>query len=152
MAIEAIDIARAIGRPGDDPIKNLNRVRNWTRFGLLKPIEDASGRAFKYDESAKLDAALIAELANIGISTNEIGPLLEHLKGSSPELFAPEFFKSKAKRTLLVLSRTHGGNVWNVSLRTPEELARYCARHLCSQYVIIDLENLRELLMGAAAA
>jgi len=148
----ASDIARRVRRgKHEDLVRVLNRIRNWTKFGLLKPVGEihpGGGRACQYSEGALLDAMIIQELVNAGLSAvSEVGQVLELIKSKVPRLFTSSFAKRESDQTLLILGKVYSGsNVTNVWLRSPAGFAELHAKRLCSLYYVIDLEKIRERL------
>ena len=60
------DIARRIREPGEELSAVIDRLRNWTKEGLIKPVGDRSpgtGRKRLYPERAIIDAAILSRLA-----------------------------------------------------------------------------------------
>jgi hypothetical protein len=147
----ATDIARRVRQDKEDLARVLNRIRNWTKFGLLTPIGElhpGGGRACQYDEGALLDAMILQELVNAGIPAVSVGPVLEQIKAELPQLFTAAFTKREGERLLILGKAYSGSNTINVWMRPPAELAKLVARHQCSLYYVIDLEKIRERLTG----
>lgn len=73
------EIARHIQRPGETLQVATDRVRNWSKEGLL-PVEGAKnpgrGRARIYTEEALLKAGLLNIITDVGIPTSRLVPTL----------------------------------------------------------------------------
>ena len=150
MPLLASDIARRLRQPGEDPVRVLNRIRNWTKFGLLTPAGEAhpgGGRACQYSDATLLDAMIIQELVNAGIPAVSVGSVLEQIKSDAPQLFGASFTKLH-DRTLLILGKAYSGsNAINVWLRSPTGFAKLAEKQSrCSLYYVIDIEKLRDRL------
>ncbi len=64
------DLAHQIARGNEDVDAVIARLRNWTKEGLLSPTGEknpGTGRARVYDQTAVLNAFVLAELTEIGI-------------------------------------------------------------------------------------
>jgi hypothetical protein len=75
MALAVSEIADRILAPGADKAALVERLRYWTREGLLSPIghkHPGTGRQRQYEESAVFVAAVLNVLANRGIQIGEI--------------------------------------------------------------------------------
>ncbi|UWU73052.1 hypothetical protein N2603_23395 [Bradyrhizobium huanghuaihaiense] len=141
------EIAERIGKPGEDQRVVGDRIRNWTREGLLKPIGEknpGTGRSRLYPEVALFEAIVLSAL------TESIGLQVVKVHGF-PEMFrhVREYFKSQSKsNTLLVIGRDSRGDAY-VSLTSPEKLGKYIAGSLTvDAHIVINLGQLRERLHG----
>jgi hypothetical protein len=70
------DIARRVRRDGEDIDVVLNRLRNWTKEGLLPPLGDkhpGAGKSRFYPQYAAVDAAVIGALAAAGVPAVRAG-------------------------------------------------------------------------------
>jgi DNA-binding transcriptional MerR regulator len=71
MALTVREIAdRIVRTPGVDKAALIERLRHWTREGLLTPIGDkhpGTGRQRQYNDSAVFDAAILNALADHGL-------------------------------------------------------------------------------------
>ena len=145
----ASDIAKRVRRGDEDPVRVLNRVRNWTKLGLLEPAGDAhpgGGRPCVYSEGALLDAMLLQELVDAGVDAVRAAPILEQIKRDAPNLFIASLTKLSNK-TLLVIGKEYSNSkVLNISLRSPDSLAKLASMHALSFFYIIDIERLRDRL------
>jgi DNA-binding transcriptional MerR regulator len=74
MALTVADIAELIRRPDADKAAVIERVRSWTKEGLLEPAGDrnpGTGRPRLYDESAAYDAAILNAMADLGLHVGQ---------------------------------------------------------------------------------
>jgi DNA-binding transcriptional MerR regulator len=64
------EMVERIARPGQDKAGLSERIRHWTREGLLNPIGErnpGTGRHREYDDVALEDAALLNAMADMGL-------------------------------------------------------------------------------------
>jgi hypothetical protein len=84
QTVTAKDIAEKIQRPGEALQVAVDRLRNWTREGLIKPVgakHPGKGRAKQYPRKAIFEAALLQVLIDCtGIGAINAGPLLDAAK------------------------------------------------------------------------
>jgi hypothetical protein len=95
--LTAGDIARLIQEPGEDLRAIGERLRHWTKEGLLKPIgrPKGTGHHLRYPERALVDAAILSRLtqryglwakkvpfisALLDIAVNEIPKMPQHIQ------------------------------------------------------------------------
>jgi DNA-binding transcriptional MerR regulator len=65
MTLTVGEVARRIQGPDEDFAVVVDRLRNWTKEGLLKPIGDknpGTGRARRYSEGSVIDALVLSTL------------------------------------------------------------------------------------------
>ena len=65
--LTAGDIAEIIQRPGEELTTAVDRVRNWAKEGLLKPVGDAhpgTGRKKQYPEKAAVRAMILQAISD----------------------------------------------------------------------------------------
>lgn len=70
MPLTVSEIAERIAKPGASKAAIVERLRHWTREGLLVPLGDknpGTGRSRVYDEGTLLDAAVLDILADMGL-------------------------------------------------------------------------------------
>jgi hypothetical protein len=103
--LTASDIARRIQAPGEELKVAVDRVRNWTKEGIIKPIGDAhpgTGRKKKYSEEAARRAGILQVLSDF---THGDAVYLVHMIDRVED----ELRKSRGKSQLFVLTRKLGG-------------------------------------------
>src|SRR5690242_8780479 len=102
------DIAERVQRPGEDLGAVVDRLRNWTKEGLLEPIGErnpGTGRKRLYPEQTIIDAALLTVLTEAvgmpAVRTRSFPQVFEH---------AREFVSRKPTGHLyLVIGVSYGG-------------------------------------------
>jgi DNA-binding transcriptional MerR regulator len=119
--LTAGDIARRIARANDDQQALIERVRHWTREGLLTPLiylsdlglHPGTGRYRRYDEEQVYRAAVLNALAERGATVRQLGAVirgLNHIEDDEKELW--ELAKAgKARgdqRVMLVMPMVDG--------------------------------------------
>jgi hypothetical protein len=104
--LTARDIARRIQRPGEKLQAAVDRVRNWTKEGIIGPIGDAhpgTGRKKKYSEAAARRAGILQALSD---ATGGAAVFLAHMIDDVER----ELQKSYGvKDRLFAISRKFGG-------------------------------------------
>src|ERR1700730_13603223 len=84
QTISVKDIALKILRSGETMEAAVNRIKNWTREGLITPVGDrhpGTGRARQYPRRVLFEAALLQLLVDCtGIGAINAGPLLHEAK------------------------------------------------------------------------
>jgi hypothetical protein len=147
----ASEIAQRIQGPNESPVRVLNRVRNWTKMGLLPPTGEAhpgGGRACVYYEGALLDAMILQELVvDIGLGAIEAAEILKEIKSKAPALFKVPLDKSHRDRTLLALYKHRGSSsVLHVGLLTPDNFKKLFEKHLAGSFRVLDIAVLHDRL------
>jgi hypothetical protein len=138
------EIAEKIGRPGEDMRVVGDRIRNWTREGLLEPVgtkNPGTGRSRLYPETALIDALVLTAITEaVGLQVVKV-----HM---FPEIFAlaRKHFKPKYKtETLLVISRLNWGG-YSTQLSQPEGLASLIRNFDADGHIVIDLSKITKKL------
>jgi hypothetical protein len=70
------DIAERIRRPGEPLDAVVDRLRNWTKEGLLQAVGEknpGTGRRRQYTETAVVDALVLSALTELGIPAVRVG-------------------------------------------------------------------------------
>jgi hypothetical protein len=69
-------IAKRIQEADEDIASVINRIRSWTKEGVLKPIDDkapGTGQKLRYPERAVVDAAILSQIAeHYGLWANKM--------------------------------------------------------------------------------
>jgi hypothetical protein len=139
QTVSVKEIAQRVRGPNESLQTAIDRVRNWTKEGLIKTAGEAhpgKGRARQYDEWAMIDAALLQVLTECtGMPAVKVEPMLgaarEHLMKNWP----------RTKRTLLVIGQSRDGN-FTISGGSIEKLATYLNASPQDTYTLIDLKRL----------
>src|SRR5436190_11812196 len=117
------DLAERVMRPGEDLRIACDRIRNWTREGLLSVAGEknpGTGRARLYKKEALLEAVLLQILAdNVGIAIGNLGPVMKSAKRFANALMS----HGVGQGDFLIVSRTLGEE-WRVHLESLEDLPR----------------------------
>jgi hypothetical protein len=72
------EVAERIQHRGEDTTAVVDRLRNWTKEGLLKAIGEknpGTGRKRRYSEAAVIDALILNTIAGMGIPAIKVGQL-----------------------------------------------------------------------------
>src|SRR5258708_33650273 len=96
--VTAKDIAEKIQRPGEELQVAVDRLRNWTREGLIKPVgtkHPGKGRAKQYPRKAIFEAGLLQLLIDCtGIGAVGAAPLLDRARVIlAPYLKSPDLLE-----------------------------------------------------------
>jgi hypothetical protein len=76
------EIAEKVKRPGEALQTAIDRVKNWAKEGLIKPVGDknpGSGRARRYAKKSLIDAVLIQTLVNAGLTATNAAWVVKSL-------------------------------------------------------------------------
>jgi len=95
MTFTVSDIAQRIAKPSMDEAVIVERIRHWTREGLLQPAGEknpGTGRRRRYDEAALADAVVLNELAGLGFQVSLLRTVLILVQDAKNE------WREKAKR------------------------------------------------------
>jgi hypothetical protein len=131
----ARQIAEKIQRPDEAPSSAMNRLKNWTNEGFVKPLGDShpgTGRARQYSSQALTDAVMLQIITNAtGMSAVEAHELLTgkrwNLKGVREE------------GSWFVLSRKIGVDAWAIGWCRLEFMPQHFDKSSYDTHVVIDL-------------
>ncbi len=141
------EIAEKIGRPDEDMRVVGDRIRNWTREGLLEPVgvkNPGTGRSRLYPETALLDALVLTAITEaVGLQAVKVHMFQRDVFAEVRE-FSKQQFKSKSK-TLLVISRSLTSGTY-VALTHPVGLANLIENTKSDGHIVINLGRLTEKL------
>jgi hypothetical protein len=136
------EIAEKIGRPDEDMRVVGDRIRNWTREGLLEPVgakNPGTGRSRIYPETALLDALVLTAITEaVGLQVVKV-----HM---FPQVFseARKFLKTQSKgKIFLVISRSLTSGSY-VAIAHPAELASLIENSKADGHIVINLGRLTE--------
>jgi len=80
-SLTAQDIAKHIQRPGEPLAAAVDRLRNWTKMGIIKPVgarHPGTGRKKQYSSVALAEALLLQALTDaLGSSAVSLRPLID---------------------------------------------------------------------------
>jgi hypothetical protein len=134
----ASEIAEKIQARGENPIKVLNRVRNWTKMGLLQPVKEAhpgSSLAHVYSEETLLDAALLNMFNAAGTPAVDAAEALKEAK---------QLLDEHSRDSMLHISRPHDQGTWQVGVTEPAQLGGWIKRQPKNTYVVVYVKHLFE--------
>jgi len=133
--LTASDIAKHIQRPGEPLRTAVDRLRNWTDMGIIKPTGErhpGTGRKKRYSHEAGLKAVFLQVLTDaLGSSAVSIAPSLGRL--------AQEFKNVSKTGTHLVVINREPGRVESVSVMPADELRAHILKSNQAVHIIIDL-------------
>jgi hypothetical protein len=99
------DIAQRVQRPGEELRTAVDRVRNWTKEGLLRPVGDihpGTGRKKQYSEKAAIRAMILQAISD---ATGGRAVYLAHML----DYVEAELRKYRGQEVIFTLSRKAGG-------------------------------------------
>jgi hypothetical protein len=133
------ELAQRIARPSDKLELVADRIRNWTKDGLLDPTGDknpGTGRARSYPEKALIEAMVLLELMDcLGIQPIKARHYVGWFKTAKSALE-----RNVQQKEYLVLSRgPDGGKITLVDTKTIKELPSVLQRSKFASHIIIDL-------------
>src|SRR2546421_7458956 len=110
QTVSVSDIAEKVQRPGEPLQTAIDRVKNWTKEGLIKPEKKnpGVGRKRQFPESALIDALLLQVLTDaIGMPAVSVAPHLQEAR--SKVASARKHMRSpNADNHLLAIARSIG--------------------------------------------
>jgi hypothetical protein len=131
------DIAKKIQRPSETLQAASDRLRNWTKEGLIKTVGErhpGTGRARKYPHQALVDAVLLQVLTDCtGISAVNAAPLVKEAKQFLQKVDDRKF-------PLLVISRSVGETGWRMGRIDLSEISDWFEAKANDTHTIIDLQ------------
>jgi hypothetical protein len=134
------EIAERIARKGEKLELVADRIRNWTKDGLLEPAGDknpGTGRSRQYPEKALIEAMVLLELMDcLGIQ-----PIKARWFAGWSKAVKRVLHKSPERKKYLIFSRSAA--VTGIEMRDPKELlALLQGSPGFASHIIIDLEKL----------
>ena len=135
------EIAERIRRPHEDLRATGDRIRNWTREGLLTPIGEknpGTGKVRRYPESALMQAALIQVIVDCtGVAPLAAGDLLK----DANRIFE-RASEGGLEDHLLIISKSVGDSRWTMSHVRSEKFPAFLARARQDTHTIVVLSRL----------
>jgi hypothetical protein len=145
QTISVKDIALKILQPGETMESAVNRIKNWTREGLITPVGDrhpGTGRARQYPRKVLYEAALLQKLIDCtGIGAIEAGPLLKEVKKRADVTSLVSEIRG-AGMPVLVICRSSGEGKWGIAVGQLEEFPKIALKNPHDTYTIVDLKRL----------
>ena len=145
------EIAERIRRPHEDLRIAGDRIRNWTREGLLQPIGEknpGTGKVRRYPESALIDAALLQVITDCtGVAAVAAGDLLNEARA----IFARMKKAGDLKSAALVISKSVGQTRWTISHVKAEKIAQFLAQDDHDTHTVIQMNRLLKHIQSQEA-
>ena len=134
-----VELAARIAQRGEKPELVADRIRNWTKDGLLEPAGDknpGTGRSRRYPEKALIEAMVLLELMDcLGVQ-----PIKARLYAGWFKAAKSAIEKNVQHKEFLVLSRgPDGGKITVVDTKALNELPAVLQRSKFASHIIIDL-------------
>lgn len=145
------EIAERIRRPHEDMRIAGDRIRNWTREGLLVPVGEknpGTGKVRRYPESALIDAALLQVITDCtGIAAVAAGILLKEAR----TIFALMKKAGELQSAALVISKSVGDTKWTMIPVKAEDIARYLSEDPHDTHTVIQVNRLLKHIQSQEA-
>ena len=145
QTLTVAQIAKRIKRPGESEKVTTDRIRNWTREGLLTVAGDknpGTGRTRLYSKKALVEAALLVALVDsTGLGVAKLGPMLQEAKKHVVKNWP------YAEGPILVLSRTAGSDEWQIASGDLKDLRSYLVDEDYDTHTVINLKRLFDRLL-----
>jgi len=142
LTLTVSEIAERIRRPHEDLRIAGDRIRNWTREGLLEPVGEknpGTGKVRRYPESALLDAALLQVITDCtGVAAVAAGDLLNDARAIFARIKKAGHLASAA----LVISKSVGQTKWTMNHVRAEKLGQYLAQDDHDTHTVIQVNRL----------
>lgn len=155
-------LASRIQRPGEQLQTAIDRVRNWTKEGLLTlegEKNPGTGRSRKYAEDALLEASLLDVLSDFGMPVSRLAPYLTLLKKLAEKYWKPlsqerkpsskagRGRRSETGRPLLVIGKTVGSIDLSFAFVNIAKLPGHILSEKRNIYTVVDLQLLFDRLL-----
>jgi hypothetical protein len=137
----ASELAARVQMPGENPIRVLNRIRNWAKLGLLKPAGDrpaGGGRALLYGDDALLDAMILQLFNAVNIPDTDAAQALADVRA------ALEARRRRYRDDILIVSRPYDQGTWKVGPQAPEKLGDWINKQPKGAFLVISINRLLE--------
>ena len=132
------EIAQAIARPGEKISAVVDRLKNWTKEGLLRPAEQnpGTGRHRVFPETALIDAAVL------GVLTDQVGmPAVKARTFSELFKHSRSAFKRTDFKRFVVIARSPDNRAAEIGFARAEGLADLLVGSPHEAHIVIDLEQ-----------
>jgi hypothetical protein len=142
QTLTASEIAEKIRRPHENMRAAGDRIRNWTREGLLEPAGDkhpGTGKVRKYPQSALMEAAFLQVITDCtGVAAVAAGALLYEAK----KIFGLWKKDASLRDSMMVISKSVGDSKWTMEGVNAGALLKYLSDIPGDTHTIIDLRKL----------
>lgn len=134
------EIAAKIKRPMEPLQAAVDRLRNWTKEGLISTSGErhpGTGRARQYSQKALVDAVLLQALTDgTGISAVSAAPILKDAKKHISDR------PLTTVRSFLIISRSAGGQGFTMGIASSGgDLLQWFNRNNQDTHIIVDLNR-----------
>jgi hypothetical protein len=134
-SLTASDIARRIQRPGEDLQVAIDRLRHWTKAGLIKPVGDAhpgTGRPKQYSKKAAVRAMIVQALSDAtGGQAVYLEFLIDHVEA--------ELRKSKGKRDrIFAISRKGGSGKFDLTTWLAKDFGEAILKSVADVHIVLN--------------
>jgi hypothetical protein len=141
--LTASDIAKRIQRPGEELQVAVDRLRHWTKEGLIKPIGDAhpgTGRPKQYSGKAAVRAMIVQALSDAtGGQAVYLGYLIDNVEA--------HLRKSKGKRdTIFAISRKGGSGEFGITTWSAKDFSEYILTSKADVHIVLNPNKLFDLM------
>lgn len=145
--LTASDIAKYIQRPGEPLTAAVDRLRTWTKMGIIKPKGEShpgTGRKKRYSSNTALPEAVLLQtlVDTFGSPAASLSPLIANisrLASIGTGMIAPP--DQTMLTTMLVISRSRDGSGTITSME-PKDLEKYISHFDRDVYVVINIKRL----------
>jgi hypothetical protein len=144
--LTAQDIARHIQRPGENLTAAVDRLRNWTKEGLIQPVGDlrpGTGRKKRYAEIAITKAVIIQILADA------TGGAAGYLAAVADEL-APMLLSAYRNKYMVVISRKSGVGRFSIALWDEKLLGKEVFHSPDDVHIVLNPHRILDRLRKAS--
>jgi hypothetical protein len=139
------DIAVHIQRAGEPLTAAIDRLRNWTKMGLIKPSGEqnpGTGRKKHYTTVALLEAVLLQALTDtLGSSAVSLSPLVAQIS-KMVRRGVIVGFPARHLAELLVLSKPPGADALSISVVEPKNLRRHISESGRTIHMVINISRI----------
>jgi hypothetical protein len=136
------EIAERIRRPHEDMRAAGDRIRNWTREGLLNPVGEkhpGTGKVRRYPADTLMEAALLQVITDCtGVAAVAAGELL----GEAKRIFGRATKDGTLLESMLIISKSVGDSRWTMSHILNANVQRYLEIDPHDTHTVIGLKKL----------
>jgi hypothetical protein len=132
--LTAQDIARRIRRPNEELTAAVDRLRNWTKEGLIKPVGDlhpGTGRKKRYAAGAVTKAVVLQILSDAtGGTAGYLSVVVDAI--------APVLHKAHERKAIVVLSLKYGTRKFDIAMWEPEHLGQAMLDSMNDVHIVLN--------------
>jgi len=137
------DIAQRVQKPGEELRTAVDRVRNWTKEGLLKPVGDihpGTGRKKQYSEKTAIRALILQAVSD---ATGGRAIWLAHMI----ERVEAKLHKYRKRKDLLfAISRKAGGSEFLVWHSTADEFGQGILKLPADIHIVLNPNRIFDVM------